>query len=178
MYDFVYISKLWLSILYSLQLVEPIENKMTVVQGKLKSMPIICIYVTYVTISIMYDCFFFVCFFFNIFKTLSNVCSLVLSSKEISSSLSYHYCIDEWSIYVAYEYLVYEDFCGGVGQFNCIKETDFNRYIRYRGKLSLNSLIGYFCHTLTLQNHVYKLSAQVARLTTLCIEFSIKLTTR
>ena len=41
---------------------------MTVVQGKLKSMPIICIYVTYVTISLMYDCMFF-----NIFKTLSNV---------------------------------------------------------------------------------------------------------
>lgn len=35
-----------------------------------------------------------------------------------------------------------------------------------------------FCHTLTLQKHVYKLSAQVARLTTLCIEFSIKLPTR
>ena len=41
----MYIFKLWLSILYSLQLVKPIENKMTVVQGKLKSMPIICIYV-------------------------------------------------------------------------------------------------------------------------------------
>ena len=41
---------------------------MTVVQGKLKSMPIICIYVTYVTISLMYDCMFF-----KIFKTLSNV---------------------------------------------------------------------------------------------------------
>ena len=47
---------------------KPMENKMTVVQGKLKSMPIICIYVTYVTISLMYDCMFF-----NIFKTLSNV---------------------------------------------------------------------------------------------------------
>ena len=33
-------------------------------------------------------------------------------------------------------------------------------------------------HTLTLQNHVYKLPAQVARLTTLCIEFSIKVPTR
>ena len=32
---------------------------MAVVQGKLKSMPIICIYVTYVTISIMYDCMAF-----------------------------------------------------------------------------------------------------------------------
>ena len=52
-----------------MQLVKPIENKMTVMQGKLKSRPIICIYVTYVTISIMYDCMFF----FNIFKTLSNV---------------------------------------------------------------------------------------------------------
>ena len=56
------------SILYSLQLVRPMENKMTVVQGKLKSMRIICIYVTYVTISLMFDCMFF-----NIFKTLSNV---------------------------------------------------------------------------------------------------------
>ena len=34
-----------------------------------------------------------------------------------------------------------------------------------------------FGHTPTLQNHVYKLSAQVARLATLCIEFSIKLPT-
>ena len=41
------------SILYSLHLVKPMENKMTVVQGKLKTMPIICIYVTYVTISLM-----------------------------------------------------------------------------------------------------------------------------
>ena len=41
---------------------------MTVVQGKLKYMPIIFIYVTYVTISLMYDCMFF-----NILKTLSNV---------------------------------------------------------------------------------------------------------
>ena len=86
----MYIFKLWLSILYSLQLVKPIENKMTVVQGKLKSMPIIFIYVTYVTISIMYDCMFF-----NIFKTLSNVCSRVLLSRVILSSLVYHYCIDE-----------------------------------------------------------------------------------
>ena len=86
---------------------------MTVVQGKLKSMPIIGIYVTYVTISTMYDCMRF-----NIFKTLSNVCSLVLSSKVILSSLFYHYCIDEWIIHVAYEYLVYDDICGGVGQFN------------------------------------------------------------
>ena len=86
---------------------------MTVVQGKLKSLPIICIYVTYVTISIMCDCMFF-----NIFMTLSNGCSLALSSKVILSSLFYHYCIDEWIIHVAYEYHVYEDFCGGVGQFN------------------------------------------------------------
>ena len=47
------------SILYSLQLVKPIENKIIVVQGKLKSRPLTCIYVTYVTISIMYDCMFF-----------------------------------------------------------------------------------------------------------------------
>ena len=55
-YDFVYIFKLCLSILYSLQLVnlKPIENKMTVVQGKLKSMHIICIYVMYVAINIIY----------------------------------------------------------------------------------------------------------------------------
>ena len=51
-----------------LHLVAPMENKMAVGQGKLKSMPIICIYVTYVTISLMYDCMFL-----NIFKTLSNV---------------------------------------------------------------------------------------------------------
>ena len=90
------------------------ENKKTVVQGKLKSMPIICIYVTYVTISLMYDCMFF-----NMFKTLLNVfCSIVLSNKVKLSSLFYHYCIDEWIIHVAYEYLVYEDFRGGVGQFN------------------------------------------------------------
>ena len=76
-------------------------------------MPIICIFVTYVTIGIMYDCFFF-----NIFKSLSNVCSLVLSSKVILSSLFYPYCIDEWFIHVAYKYPVYEDFCEGVGQFN------------------------------------------------------------
>ena len=43
----------------SLHLVKPNENKMTVVQGKLKSIPIICVYVTYVTISLMYDCMFF-----------------------------------------------------------------------------------------------------------------------
>ena len=53
----------------SLHLVKPMEHKiMTVVQGKLKSMPNICIYVTYVTISLMYDCMFS-----NIFKTLSNI---------------------------------------------------------------------------------------------------------
>ena len=85
---------------------------MTVVQGKLKRRSIICIYVTYVTISIMHDCFF------NIFKTLSNVLQPFLSSKVILSSLFYHYCIDEWIIHVAYEYLVYHYFCGGVGQFN------------------------------------------------------------
>ena len=98
-------------------------------------------------------------------------CSLVLSNKVKLSSLFYHYCIDEWIIHLAYEYLVYEDFCGGVGgnltdhksksildKVNTItslerklnllsaqyKKTDFNRYIRYRGKLSLISLIGYF----------------------------------
>ena len=43
----------------SLHLVKPMENKMKVVQGKLKHMPIICIYVTNVTISLMYDCMFF-----------------------------------------------------------------------------------------------------------------------
>ena len=82
---------------------------MTVVQGELKSTSIICIYVTYVTISIMYNCIMF----FNIFNTLSNVCSPVLSSKKNLPSLFYHYCIDEGIIHVAYEYLVYEDFCGG-----------------------------------------------------------------
>ena len=86
---------------------------MTVVQRKLKSTPVICIYITYVTISLMYDCMFF-----NISETLSNVCSLVLSNKVKLSSLFYHYCIDEWIIHVAYEYLVYEDFYGGVGKFN------------------------------------------------------------
>ena len=85
---------------------------MTVMHGKLKSMPIICIYVTYVTIGLMYDCLFF-----NIFNTLSNVLQPFLSNKVKLSSLFYHYCIDEWIIHVAYEYLVYEDFCGGVGQF-------------------------------------------------------------
>ena len=82
---------------------------MTVVQGKLKSKPIVCICVTYVTISIMYD---FMFFHYQMF------CSLVLSSKMVLSSLFYHHCIDEWIIHVAYEYLVYEDFCGGVRQFN------------------------------------------------------------
>ena len=43
-------------------------------------------------------------------------CSLVLSNKVKLSSLFYHYCIDEWILHVVYEYLVYEDFCGGVGQ--------------------------------------------------------------
>ena len=46
----------------------------------------------------------------------------------------------------------------------------------YLNKLFLSN-VNFFCHTLTLQNHVYKLSAQVARLTALCIEFSIKLPT-
>ena len=86
---------------------------MTVVQGKLKSMPIICIYVTYVTISLMYDCMFL-----TFSKQYQMFCSLVLSNKVKLPSLFYHYCIDEWIIHVAYEYLVYEDFCGGVGQFN------------------------------------------------------------
>ena len=86
---------------------------MTVVQGKLRFMPIICIYVTYVTISLMYDCMFFS--FSNHYQMF---CSLVLSNKVKLSSLLYHYCIDEWIIHVAYEYLVYENFCGGVGQFN------------------------------------------------------------
>ena len=89
------------------------KDKMTVVQGKLKSMPIICIYVTYVTISLMYDSIFF-----NITKHYQMFCSLVLSNKVKLYSLFYHYCIDEWIIHVAYEYLVYEDFWGGVGQFN------------------------------------------------------------
>ena len=44
-------------------------------------------------------------------------CNLVLSNKVKLSSL-FHYCIDEWIIHVASEYRVYEDFCGGVGQFN------------------------------------------------------------
>ena len=79
----------------------------------MKSRPIICIYVTYVTISIMYDCMFF-----KISKHYEMFFSLVLSCKVILSSLLYHYCIDEWSIHVAYENLVSEDFCGGVGQFN------------------------------------------------------------
>ena len=86
---------------------------MTVVQGKLKSMSIICIYVTYVTISLMYDCMFL-----TFSKHYQMFCSLVLSNKVKLSSLFYHYCIDEWIIHVAYEYLVYDDFCGGVGQFN------------------------------------------------------------
>ena len=68
---FLFIFFLFNSILFavsSLHLIKPMENKMTVEQGKLKSMPIICIYVTYVTISLMYNCMFY-----NIFKTLSNV---------------------------------------------------------------------------------------------------------
>ena len=47
----------WLSILCSLQLFKPIENKMTVVQVKLKYRPVICIYVIHVTIR--YNCMFF-----------------------------------------------------------------------------------------------------------------------
>ena len=46
-------SIVWPSILCSLQLFKPIENKMTIAQGKLKSIPIICIHAMYVTISIM-----------------------------------------------------------------------------------------------------------------------------
>ena len=60
--NFLFIFFLFNSIQFavsSLHLVKPMENKMTVVQGKLKSMPIICIYVTYVTISLMYDCMLF-----------------------------------------------------------------------------------------------------------------------
>ena len=86
---------------------------MTVVQGKLKSMPIICIYVTCVTISLI----MIVCLL-TFSKHYQMFCSLVLSNKVKSYSLFYHYCIDEWIIHVAYEYLVYDDFCGGVGQFN------------------------------------------------------------
>ena len=52
-------SIVWPSVLYSLQLFKPIDNKKTVVKGKLKFRPIICIYVMYVTISIRYGCFFF-----------------------------------------------------------------------------------------------------------------------
>ena len=85
---------------------------MTVVQGTLKSMPIICIYVTYVTISLMFVCFL------TFSKHYQMFCSLVLSNKVKLSSLFYHYCIDDWIIHVACEYLVYEDFCGWVGQFN------------------------------------------------------------
>ena len=77
---------------------------MAVVQGKLKYMPIICIYVTYVTItiSLAYDCMFFLTFS----KHYQMFCSLVLSNKVKLSSLFHHYCIDEWIIHVAYEYLV------------------------------------------------------------------------
>ena len=56
------------SILCSLQLFMPIENKMTEVQGKRKSRLKNCIYVMYVAINIRYDCMYF-----KIFKTLSNV---------------------------------------------------------------------------------------------------------
>ena len=45
-------------------------------------------------------------------------CRLVLSNEVKLFSLFYHFCIDELIIHVAYEYLVNEDFCGGVGQFN------------------------------------------------------------
>ena len=51
-----------------MHLAKPMGNKMTGVQGKLKSMPTHCIYVTYVTISLTYDDMFF-----NINKTVSNV---------------------------------------------------------------------------------------------------------
>ena len=56
--------------------------------------------------------------FLTFSKHYKMFCSLVLSNKVNLSSLFYHYCIDEWIIHVADEYLVYEDFCGGVGQFN------------------------------------------------------------
>ena len=46
---------------------------MTVVQEKLKSMPIICIHVTDVTISLMYDCMFFNINFQNTFKKFAAV---------------------------------------------------------------------------------------------------------
>ena len=104
-------SIVWLSILCRLQLFRPTENKMTVMKEKLKSRPIICVYVMYVTIR--YDCMFF-----NIFKTLSNVLQPVLSNKVILAKSFHHYCIDEWIMHVAYEYLVYKDFCRGVVQFN------------------------------------------------------------
>ena len=68
----------WLSILFSLQLFKPNENKMTVVQGKLKARPIICIYVTYVIISIMYDCMFL-----TLLKHYQMSYSLVLSNIVI-----------------------------------------------------------------------------------------------
>ena len=85
---------------------------MTVVQRKLKSMPIICIYVMYVTISIMYDC----CFF-NIFKTLSNIAALFYEEKIYYPPYFITTALMS-GVYVAYEYLVYEDFCGGLEQFN------------------------------------------------------------
>ena len=54
-------------------------------------------------------------------------CSIFLSNKVIQASSFYHYRIDEWFKYVAYRYLVYEDFCRGVGQFNW---PLINKYIR------------------------------------------------
>ena len=55
--------------------------------------------------------------FLTFSKHYQMFCSPVLSNKVKLSSLFYHYCIDEWIIHVAYDNLVYEDFCGGVGQF-------------------------------------------------------------
>ena len=75
---------------------------MTVVPGKLKSMPIICIYVTYVAISLMYDCMFL-----TFLKHYQMFCSLVLLNKVKLTSLFYYYCIDEWIINVSYEYLYF-----------------------------------------------------------------------
>ena len=57
----------WPSVLCSLQIFKPIDNKKTVVKGKLKPRPIICIYLIYVIISIRYGCMFFLLFFFFFF---------------------------------------------------------------------------------------------------------------
>ena len=57
-------------------------------------------------------------YFLTFSKYYQMFCSIVLSNIVKLSPLFYHYCIDEWIIHVVYEYLVYEDFYGGVGQFN------------------------------------------------------------